>query len=246
MTKNDDLKMNLEDCCQEVCGCPDCDEPDCADSIAQSQETDNQDQLGQDSKTKQANNGQTEQARDNQSEQDDQEPQMSEEQLAAIKAFNDHMQSLNDQIIQAQEQAQRERAKAEALAQRLVNLQAEFDNFRKRNAKSVNSAQAEGRYEVIIEVIKILDVIEHALSMIKDQVTASGVQMIYRQIQDVLKNFEVEEIEALGQEFDPNLHSAVESVKTEDANSGAVVEVIQKGYRLGEKILRYASVKVAE
>ncbi|NLC16890.1 MAG: nucleotide exchange factor GrpE [Clostridiales bacterium] len=245
MTKNDDLKMNFEDCCQDVCDCADCDEPDCAEGQASKTEQDQKSgQDGQGEKT-----GQAEQAKNGQSKQDglaEQEIQMTQEQLAAIKAFDDHMQSLNNQIIQAQEQAQRERAKADALAQRLVNLQAEFDNFRKRNADSISAAQTEGRCEVITEVIKILDVIEHALGMIKDQATASGVQMIYRQIQDVLKNFEVKEIEAQGQEFDPNLHSAVERVKIEGAKAGAVVEVIQKGYRLGEKILRYASVKIAE
>ncbi|HEY8423314.1 MAG TPA: nucleotide exchange factor GrpE [Clostridia bacterium] len=178
---------------------------------------------------------------------DSQEPLMTEEQLEALKALNEHMQNLNDQILQAQEQAQKERARAEEYAKRLINLQAEFDNYRKRNAESVKTAQIEGRSQVLVEVIKILDIIEQAMSMIKDDATNSGIKLIYRQIESVLRNFEVEEIQAeKGIDFDPNLHSAVELVKAEDVKSGAIAEVVQKGYRLGEKILRHASVKVAQ
>lgn len=234
MANNDELKTNLTDCCDEINGCPDCDDAECPDSMKQADTS--ADQPTQDEQVSEQST---------QDEQSDQ-PEMTQEQLEALKAFNEHMQNLNDQITQAQEQAQKERAKAEELSKRLVNLQAEFDNYRKRNTSSVNTAQVEGRCQVIIEVIKILDVIEQALSMIKDEATASGIKLIYRQIESVLSNFEVEEISAQGQEFDPNLHSAVELVKSQDHKSGEVVEVIQKGYRLGEKILRYASVKVAE
>jgi molecular chaperone GrpE len=164
-----------------------------------------------------------------------------EEQLEALKALSEHMQSLT---IQAQEQAQRERSRADEYAKRLVNLQAEFDNYRKRNLESVKTAQTEGRAQVLLEVIKILDVIEQAMGMIKDDAVFSGVKMIYRQVQDILKNFDVQEIQAEG-EFDPSLHSAVELVQSEQ-KPGSIVEVVQKGYRLGEKILRHASVKIAQ
>ncbi|HEY8419488.1 MAG TPA: nucleotide exchange factor GrpE [Clostridia bacterium] len=174
--------------------------------------------------------------------QEQKENLMTEEQLEALRALSEHFQSLT---LQAQEQAQKERAKADEYAKRLVNLQGEFDNYRKRNLESVKTAQIEGRCQVLLEVIKILDIIEQAIGMIKDDATASGVKMIYRQVENILKNFDVQEIETEG-DFDPNLHSAVELVKSEEHKSGSIVEVVQKGYRLGEKILRHASVKVAQ
>ncbi|HEY8443665.1 MAG TPA: nucleotide exchange factor GrpE [Clostridia bacterium] len=187
---------------------------------------------------------QTEQAQ-TKSQTENPEVLMTEEQLEALRALNEHMQNLNDQVFQAQEQAQKERARAEEYAKRLVNLQAEFDNYRRRNAESVKTAQIEGRGQVLIEVIKILDVIEQAMGMIKDDATSSGLKLVYRQVESILRNFDVQEIETEGM-FDPNYHSAVELVKADDKQSGSIVEVVQKGYRLGEKILRYASVKVAQ
>lgn len=176
----------------------------------------------------------------------DNAPEMSPEQMEAIKAFNEHLQGLNNQIEEAKNQAMQEKARADELAKRVLGLQSDFDNYRRRNADLVKTAREEGSADVLIEVIKILDVIEQAQKMIKDSATIDGIRMIYRQMENLLKNFGVEEIQALDLDFDPNVHNAVEKVKAEGEQSGKIIEVISKGYRFGEKILRYSSVKVAE
>lgn len=172
--------------------------------------------------------------------------EMTQEQIEALKAFNEHLQGLNNQIEEAKQLATQEKARADELARRVISLQSDFDNYRRRNADSIKSARTEGNAEVLIEVIKILDIIEQAQKMIKDSATIDGIKMIYRQIENMLGNFGVQEIEALGMDFDPNIHNAVEKVKQEGVESGKIIEVVNKGYRLGEKILRYSSVKVAE
>ena len=87
---------------------------------------------------------------------------------------------------------------------------------------------------------------KQAIQSIPDEKVADGVKMIYRQIVDVLSAFGVEEIPALGEQFDPNLHNAVMQVKTTDpSKANMVVEVFNKGYRMGERILRHSVVKVA-
>ncbi len=96
------------------------------------------------------------------------------------------------------------------------------------------------------KLIPELDVLKQAIQSISDERVAEGVKMIYRQILDILTAFGVEEIPALGMQFDPNLHNAVMNVKTTDPSKlNMVVEVFNKGYKLGDRILRHSVVKVA-
>ena len=127
------------------------------------------------------------------------------------------------------------------LAQR---TQADFDNFRKRNAEAVKQARADGGNDVVNSMLPVLDTVEIAINMISDEATKSGVQLIQKKFQEVFAKYGVKEIEALGSEFDPNLHNAV--MQVEDAeNAGKVVEVLQKGYTRDGKVIRPSMVKVA-
>ena len=127
------------------------------------------------------------------------------------------------------------------LAQR---TQADFDNFRKRNAEAVKQARADGGNDVVNSMLPVLDTVEIAINMISDEATKSGVQLIQKKFQEVFSKYGVKEIEALGSEFDPNLHNAV--MQVEDAeNTGKVVEVLQKGYTRDGKVIRPSMVKVA-
>ena len=96
-------------------------------------------------------------------------------------------------------------------------------------------------------IVPVLDVLKQAISMISDEKVAEGVKMIYRQITEMLSGFGVTEIPALGEQFDPNLHNAIMQVKVKDADKvNMVVEVFQKGYRMGDRIIRHSVVKVAK
>ena len=126
-----------------------------------------------------------------------------------------------------------------------LRLQAEFDNYRKRNNESVRIARNDGINEIIIALFPIIDNFERAISAINDEGTRSGVELIFKQITALLAKYEVEEILALGEEFDPKYHHAI--AQCEDAeNSNKVVEVFQKGYKRKDKVLRPAMVKVAQ
>lgn len=135
-------------------------------------------------------------------------------------------------------------SKMEEYKDTLQRVQAEFDNYRKRNAEAVKQARAEGVNETILQMLPVLDTVEIAIGMINDEATKAGVELIRKKFAEVFSHYGVEEIEAEGAEFDPALHNAV--MQVEDAeNAGKVVEVLRKGYRRNGKVIRYAMVKVA-
>lgn len=135
-------------------------------------------------------------------------------------------------------------AKMEEYKDMLQRLQAEFDNYRKRNAEAVKQARVDGGNDVVLAMLPVLDTVEIAIKMISDDATKAGVQLIEKKFQEVFSKYGVKEIDALGNEFDPNLHNAVMQVEDAD-NAGKVVEVLQKGYTRDGKVIRYSMVKVA-
>ena len=155
--------------------------------------------------------------------------------------------ALMQQLSVAQAIATKEKTRSEELSNLVNRMQADFDNYRKRNA-DINKKQKEDGMVVVIEkVIPVLDVLKQAISMITDEKVAEGVKMIYRQITEMLAAFGVAEIPALGEQFDPNLHNAIMQVKVKDPDKvNTIVEVFQKGYRMGDRIIRHSVVKVAK
>lgn len=153
---------------------------------------------------------------------------------------------MTDELAAAKSAAEKQAARAEEMTMAAQRLQADFDNFRKRNADSLGRAVTDGESNVILKLLPALDAFEQALAMIADPAVAEGVDMIRRKIAETLAGFDVEQIVSLGEEFDPEYHNALTRVDVEDeAMSGRVVEVLQQGYRRGDKILRHALVKVA-
>lgn len=129
-----------------------------------------------------------------------------------------------------------------ALVQR---IQADFDNYRKRNNESIKNARIEGNNEVIISLLPVVDAVEIAIKVIPDEKSKEGVALILKQIQTLFAKYGITEICANGECFNPDLHNAVMQVEDED-NSGKVVDVLQKGYIRDGKVVRYAMVKVAK
>lgn len=128
----------------------------------------------------------------------------------------------------------------------LRRTMADFDNYRKRTNKEKESIYNEGTCDTVKEFLPVLDNLERAISYesVSDSLT-KGVEMVYKQFNDILKKIGVEEIEAQGVEFDPDYHNAVMHIEDESLGSNVVVEVLQKGYKLKEKVLRHSVVKVA-
>ena len=164
-----------------------------------------------------------------------------------FEAMQAQLANLNQQFSIAQAIATKEKSRSEELANLVNRMQADFDNYRKRTNDGNKRVKEDGICEVIEKLLPVLDVLKQAIMMITDEKVAEGVKMIYRQITELLGQFGVTEIPALGLPFDPAVHNAIMQVKVKDADKvGLVVEVFNKGYRMGERLLRPSIVKVAK
>ena len=129
---------------------------------------------------------------------------------------------------------------------RWIRSQADFDNYRKRNNDAVSKARETGASAVYENMLAVLDNLERAIKAMKDEADIKGVEMITRQMKDVLTAGGVAEIEADGCDFNPEFHEAVMSEEVEGIEEGKVVAVFQKGYVYKGRVLRPSVVKVSK
>ena len=129
----------------------------------------------------------------------------------------------------------------------LQRIQADFDNFRRRNTSVRLDSYEEGKRDTVKELLPALDNLERALESIPAENASlrEGIAMVQRQMLDSLKKLGLEEVES-NCIFDPNKHEAVMREKVDGKESGEIVVVFQKGYRMGDRIIRHCMVKVAE
>ena len=131
-------------------------------------------------------------------------------------------------------------------ADKYLRLAAEYDNYRKRTAKEKEGIWTEAKAQTVAAFLPVYDNLERALKQnTADEAYKKGVEMTMKGLQDALTGLGVEVIPALGETFDPNRHSAVMHVDDEEAGENTVVEVFQQGFLCGEKVIRFAMVKVA-
>ena len=137
----------------------------------------------------------------------------------------------------------------EALAQekdRALRLAAEYENYRKRSQKERESLYVEVKSNVVAALLPVYDNLERALKLeSEDEAFFKGVEMTMTQLREILGNFGVEEIPALGEQFDPVLHNAVFHIEDEAFGENEIIEELLTGFRLGDKIIRHSVVKVA-
>ena len=143
------------------------------------------------------------------------------------------------------EEEVKDEGKEEADDLRYLRLMADFQNYRKRAEKEKKDLYAYANENLMSDLLTVIDNFERALEHDAGEGFKEGIEMIFRQLTDVLEKSGLAEIEALGEEFDPNVHSAVMTEETEDYESGKVSGVMQKGYTLNGKVIRPAMVKVA-
>ena len=133
----------------------------------------------------------------------------------------------------------------EELGDRYTRMLAEYDNFRKRAQKEREGVYADAVSDVLSEIIPIKDTLEMAMAYADESKLSQGVTMTLTKFTEILTRLGVEEFGAPGDEFDPNLHNAVFHVEDESLGENVIAEVLMKGYKKGDKIIRYAMVKVA-
>lgn len=129
-----------------------------------------------------------------------------------------------------------------ALVQR---VQADFDNYKRRNNEAIKIARNDGINDVIMDLLPVLDNCTRGLEIVKDENEKSGLELLFKQIMTLFEKYEVKEIEALDKDFDPNFHHAIAQCEDKE-KTNKVVEVFQKGYIRKDKVLRVALVKVAQ
>ena len=153
----------------------------------------------------------------------------------------------------AEETAAPEKSESEVLAaglaelnEKYLRLAAEYDNYRKRTAKEKEGIYANARIDTVTAFLGVHDNLERGIRQYEeDSPHRQGLEMIMKQFDAALESLGVSEIQAEGAEFDPNIHNAVMHVDDENLGENVVAEVFEKGFMLGDKVLRFATVKVA-
>ena len=149
-----------------------------------------------------------------------------------------------DPVQKALDEANAKAAEYLALAQR---VQADFENFRRRNESVRADAYADGRKDTAALMLPVLDNLERAVEAAAgspDDALKNGVEMVLKQMTDAYGKLEVKPIDRLGEKFDPNLENAILQGTADEGEPGTVCQVLQKGYMIGDKVLRHAMVKV--
>lgn len=160
------------------------------------------------------------------------EPQAAPQQEAAADPLLEELEKLRKQMDEKEEQ--------------YLRLAAEYDNFRKRSQKEKEGIYQGAKSDAVAAFLPVYDNLERALKQeTADEAYKKGVEMTMTGLKEILSKLGVEEIPALGETFDPALHNAVMHVEDENAGENTVVDVFQAGFKLGEKVIRFAMVKVA-
>lgn len=155
------------------------------------------------------------------------------------EAFKQQIAELNDKLNDAEK-------KLSSADDKYLRLCAEYDNYRKRTSREKLEIFSDSTIKCVAEILPVLDNFERAFEAeCADENFKNGMQMIYGQFSDALKKIGVKEMEALGEEFDPNFHNAIKQIDDENFGENTVCEIFQKGYMLNDKVIRHAVVAVA-
>ena len=145
-----------------------------------------------------------------------------------------------------EDKAAEEKKAEEQESERYMRLMAEFQNFKRRAAREKSDIHAYANEKIIGELLPVLDNFERALETKSDDVEgyAKGMELIFTQLKTALEHAGLEEIPALGEEFDPNVHNAVMTEDSDEHEDNHISKVLQKGYRLNDKVIRPSMVAV--
>ncbi len=174
-----------------------------------------------------------------------------EEEVKEIQAEEVEMPETTVQVSDESEALRRQLEEAEAQASEFkdnwMRSQAEFQNYRKRVDRDNDLMKVAMKGDIIKKVLPVLDDLERALqNRPAGDAWASGIELVARKFQTLLDTEGVKKIEAQGAEFDPNYHEAISHEPSEEVESGRVIEVVQNGYMIGERVIRPALVRVAQ
>ena len=154
-------------------------------------------------------------------------------------------QSDKKKIKKLEEELATATARADEINEKYMRMLAEYDNFRKRSAKEREGVYADAVSDTLSSILPVLDNLERAEACKDAEGLAKGLELTLKSFRDTLERLGIQEIEARGKTFDPNVHNAVFHVEDDAYGENEIVEVLMKGYMKGDKVVRYAMVKVA-
>ena len=160
------------------------------------------------------------------------------EEPKAAKGDKKKLKKLEEELAAAKKET-------EELNEKYLRMLAEYDNFRKRSAKERDGIYADAYTDALTSILPVLDNLERAEACGESEALAKGLELTLKSFRETLAKMGVEEIAAERKPFDPNLHKAVMHVEDESFGESEIVEVLMKGYKKGDKVIRYAMVKVA-
>lgn len=177
------------------------------------------------------------------------EAEAPEEEAAEQEAPDTEPEKVRSGFFKKKEKKDKKDEQIAELTDKVKRQLAEFENFRNRTEKEKSQMYAVGARDVIEKILPVVDNFERGIKAIpeeeKESAVADGMEKIYKQLMTVLTDLGVTPIEAVGQEFDPNLHNAVMHVEDEELGENVVAEEFQKGYQYRDAVLRHSMVKVA-
>ena len=151
-----------------------------------------------------------------------------------------------DEIIELKKQIESQKVQIDETEDRLKRVAAEFDNYKKRNAKERDGLYNSLVADIVSNFLPILDNFEKAVEAeTKDEEYRKGIELVLKQFKDVLASRGVTEIETVGKTFDPELHEAVSSVQDDTKGEKEIVQEYRKGYMIGNRVIRHSMVIVA-
>ena len=165
------------------------------------------------------------------------EETVSEETAETQAADNKEMKQLTEKLAKTE-------AELAAMNDKYLRMIAEYDNYRKRSVKEKESAYADAYGDAISAILPVIDNLERALMFSDGEALTEGVRMTLKQFEDTMSRLGVNAYGERGEEFDPNIHNAIMQVEDSELDENKIAEVLQKGYRKGDKIIRHAMVKV--
>ena len=165
-----------------------------------------------------------------------------EEKIDVMKGI----EMLETQLIESEKKLEETVKELENTKNTFQRTLAEYDNYRKRTAKEKADNYNAGKAEAVTQILTVLDTLEMALAApCSDENYKKGIELTYTTAMNSLKNIGVEQIDALNQPFDPNFHNAVMQQEAEGVEPNTVINVFRKGYKMGDKVIRPATVAVS-
>lgn len=175
------------------------------------------------------------------------EPSKKEKKEAAkeAKQLGDENRKLTASLNEANEALEKAKAELAELNDKYLRVCAEYDNFRKRSAKEREGVYTDAYSDALKEVLPVIDNLERASQYSEPDKVAEGLSLIFKSAAEMLTKLGVETFGKIGDQFDPNIHNAVMHVEDEEKGENEIIDVFQKGYKKGDKIIRHAMVRVA-